>query len=411
MVNKMSRLDRVYLAYDFLVAMEKSGKSFSINELADFVGWEVKSCTTYVSKRWFQYVSKKEAGYTSTGVSSLSREEFCNLHSQKLRNVKDYSEKGQQLQKAKEFALLAVTVYNNPLITLKTHGFIINIIIAFTSLFHAIFNKNGIDYFSKDNSGNNIIIEGDNKTWELNECCEQYWKGVHTPEKSNLKFLIGLRNKIEHRNLPELDLLVAGYCQSALSNFENILVDEFGDEHALFANLAIAMQLTRMATEDQARAMKNFQKENYRVVKEYMETFNTDLNNEEILESQKYRLRVFLIPKIGNASSSSDLAIEFVNAKDLDDDELRNYNQAIALIKGVESQYKLRPGKVVERVKKHVDYFNMAAHTSCWKEYKARPSGIKKKFKGKYAAYVEGFDGYLYSNDWVDFLIKELTKS
>lgn len=204
--------------------------------------------------------------------------------------------------------------------------------------------------------------------------------------------------------------MVAGYCQAALTNFESIIVNEFGKEHALVANLAIAMQLTRTAQEEQVEALKQFQKENYRIVREYMETFEQDLNRDDIIESQRYRIKMLLIPKIGNSMKSSDLAIEFVRVEDLTEEELKNYSQGVALIKGVESLYKLRPKKVVEQVKKHFPDFNMSRHTQCWHQFKARPSAKKPNFKGKYAGYVEGFDGYLYKKDWVDFLIKELSK-
>ena len=61
------------------------------------------------------------------------------------------------------------------------------------------------------------MIDGEEKSWELSECCDEYWPGVEAAEKFNLKFLIGLRNKIEHRSLPAIDLAVSGECQSALS--------------------------------------------------------------------------------------------------------------------------------------------------------------------------------------------------
>ena len=52
----------------------------------------------------------------------------------------------------------------------------------------------------------------------------------------------------------------------------------------------------------------------------------------------------------------------------------------------------------------------MSRHTQLRKKYKARPQKINKSFQGKYAAYVEGFDGYLYTMEWVDFLISILNK-
>lgn len=237
-----------------------------------------------------------------------------------MEGVSDSSEREMLIKKAKEFALIAVATYKNPFIALKTHGFIVNIVIAFTALFHAVFDKSSIAYLYKDKQGNQMFKDGEAKAWELSKCCEQYWSG-QSPEKSNLKFLISLRNKIEHRSLPYLDLIVAGYCQAALLNFEEILVNEFGNKHALMANLAMAMQMTRVANEQQTEAMKCFQRENYKVIREYMQTFSDDLSN-EIIESQKYRLSVFLVPKIGSRASATDLAIEFVNVTNLDGEEL-----------------------------------------------------------------------------------------
>ncbi|MBK4561838.1 DUF3644 domain-containing protein, partial [Enterobacter hormaechei] len=54
------------------------------------------------------------------------------------------SERSLNLKKAREFALLAVATYNNPFTEFKTHGFIVNITIAFTALFHAIYAKKGV---------------------------------------------------------------------------------------------------------------------------------------------------------------------------------------------------------------------------------------------------------------------------
>ena len=403
----MSKYEKVDLAYEFLIGRERQGEAFTVAQLAERTGWKVETCRTYPSKRWHQYVEKDGNQYTSSGVSFLSKEEFRAVHSQKLQQTTDMSAKGMLLYKAKEFALLAVSIYNNPYTEFKTYGFIVNINIAFTALFHAIFEKRGEDYFHRDARGNAVIVDGDKKAWELSECCDKYWQRVESPEKVNLNFLIGLRNKIEHRNLPAIDLAVAGECQSALNNFEELIVQEFGDSHALTASLAIAMQLTRVSEQAQVDALKQMQKENYKVVKEYMETFRRDLD-EDIVQSQKYRLRAFLVPKLGNHATSSDLAVEFINVNKLSQAELAHYEQAVAFIKGVENPYRLKPSRVVELVAKSFKDFNMALHTKCWKFYNARPRGEEHAFKGDYSAFMEGFDGYLYSMKWVKFLEAEL---
>lgn len=402
------RFEHVDKAYEFLVGKEKNGIHFTIKELADSTGWKESTCRTYPTKRWHQYIDRDDEQYSSTGIRYLSKGEFRAVHSQKLQKTADHSAKGILLNKAREFALLAVSTYNNPYTSFKTYGYIVNIIIAYTALFHAIFEKNGTKYFHEDKKGKPIFIDGEEKAWELQECAKEYWKSENSAEKINIDFLIGLRNKIEHRSLPAIDLAVSGECQSSLNNFENLLISEFGDEYALVANLATTIQLTRISQQAQADALKQLQRDNYKVVREYMETFRRDLDD-EVLESQKYRIRAFLIPKLGNHAKSSDLSIEFVNISHLSEEELDSYEQGVAFIKGVESPYRLRPGKVVELIKSKVSNFNMTMHTKCWKYYKARPQRHDdKKWKGEFSGYSEGFDGYLYSKNWINHLLIQL---
>ena len=404
----MAGYEQVDLAYEFLCAKEREGASFTKNELAEVTGWKVGTCSTYLSKRWYQYVRIEQGSFIPHGVTSISKVDFRRIHSQKLQPLEDQSEVGLLIKKSKEFALLAVSTYNNPFTNFKTHGFIINLIIAYTALFHAIFERRGDDYYYRDKKGDYKLADGEKKAWELTTCIKMYWQGNKTAEQANLEFLIGLRNKIEHRSLPALDLGVAGYCQSALSNFETILLSEFGDSHTLMASLAIAMQLTRTSQEEQIDAMKKFQTDNYRVIRDYMETYAKDLDD-DILESHKYRLRAFLIPKIGGTKKSADLALEFVDVSKLTLEQRQSYDQAIALIKGVESPYKLKPSKVTDRVKGVHNWFSIHWHTQSWRMYEVRPSGdnIDPELKNKYVGYVEGYDNYLYSNVWVDFLIEK----
>ncbi|MGV6987610.1 DUF3644 domain-containing protein [Testudinibacter sp. P80/BLE/0925] len=224
-----------------------------------YSGLKTSTCKTYLSKKWYNYIEKSSRNYLSHNLKLISKEQFRKITSQKNAiNIYDL-EYGNLLGKAREFSLLAVSTYNNPYTQFKTHGFIVNIIIAYTSLFHAIFEKTGINYFYKDNKGNLKIIDGQEKAWKLNKCLKEYWQDRCKAEKANLEFLILLRNKIEHRGLPTLDIIVSGECQAALNNFETLLVNEFGEEYALKTNLAIAMQLSNVSEQSQINAMKEFQ--------------------------------------------------------------------------------------------------------------------------------------------------------
>ena len=117
------------------------------------------------------------------------------------------------------------------------------------------------------------------------------------------------------------------------------------------------------------------------------------------------------MPKLGNHAKSSDLAVEFVNVNSLTEEERHNYEQGVAFIKGVESPYRLKPSKVAALVEAKIKGFNVALHTKCWKYYNARPRTLVKGHKCKYSAFIEGFDGYLYSQEWVDFLIAKLSNA
>lgn len=403
----MSRFQKVDLAYKFLIEKENAGESFTIEQLANFTGWKEQSCRTYPSKNWHSYVTRDGNQYSTSGITYLSKDEFRKLHSQKSLQSNDFSMKNILLKKAREFALLAVSTYNNPFTDFKTYGFIINIVIAYTALFHAIFEKRGDDYFYLDSNNEYKFIDGDKKAWELTDCINKYWNGADYPEKANLKFLIGLRNKIEHRSLPAIDLFTGGECQSALNNFENLIVKEFGDEYALVTNLAMAMQLTEISAQAQVDALKQLQTDNYRVVKEYMESYRESLSD-AISQSQKYRLRAYLIPKLGNHATTSNLAIEFINTNKLSKEALAEYEKAVTFIKEIESPFKLRPNKVVKILEKKIAGFNMTLHTKCWKYFQARPREIQQIFRGDYSAYDEGAECYLYSQKWVKFLEEKL---
>lgn len=406
----MSKFQKIDLAYNFLIEKEKQGATFKLSELSEASTWSLKTCSTHISKKLSSYFQREGDDYITNGILFLSKNDFRATLSQISSLTNNYSRKGILLNKAKEFAILAVSTYNNPTIKFKTYGFIINMNIAFTSLFHAIFEKNEIDYYHKDGAGNTIFIDGEEKAWELKECTEKYWLGVNSPIKSNLHFLIGLRNKIEHRFLPVIDLMCSGECQTALTNFENIITKEFGDEHALLVNLAVSMQLSRVSSEAKIEALKQFQSQNYAVVREFMEAQQHELSA-EALESQEYRIKAFLIPKIGNHASSSDLSIEFVNFRKLSDEEKAQYEQGITFIKEVRSPYIHKPSDIVSKVKETHNFFNMALHTKCWKFFDARPVEMNNDYKGIYSGFVLGFNNYLYSNDWVSFLNEQLSNN
>ncbi|MBC9785524.1 DUF3644 domain-containing protein [Heliobacterium chlorum] len=325
----------------------------------------------------------------------------------------------QLVNKAREACILAVEIYNKPGISFRSGGFIVLMIIAWTSLFHAIFEKNKLKYYYKDNNNKRLYqkVDGDYKAWEISKCLSEYYKTENNAIKQNLEFLIGLRNKIEHRFMPKLDNQIFGECQANLINFEEILIKEFGVRYALNESLVFALQFSKLRTTGQNEASRKIQSAEYQLVDEYIREFKQRLP-EPILQSMDYCFRVFLIPKIANRSKNSDASVEFVQYDPNKPEEMQQYEKFVALIKEkqvpVLNPGLLKPKDVANKVSKTlgINFSHNNHHSKCWKYYNVRPpikDNNPAKTDTKYCQYDAAHNDYLYTEEWVKLLITELS--
>ncbi|QQS17175.1 hypothetical protein IPL44_02605 [Candidatus Saccharibacteria bacterium] len=138
----------------------------------------------------------------------------------------------------------------------------------------------------------------------------------------------------------------------------------------------------------------------------------------EVENSQKYSFKAYLIPKIGNYRSSSDLAIEFVKYDSDNPQEMEKYDKAVVAIKEkqvpVANVNFLKPSMVLEKLKEQGYIKTMNWHTDMWHKYKVRPANNatnKSNCKSEYCVYDKPHKDYLYTDAWVQNLIeKELNK-
>ncbi len=322
------------------------------------------------------------------------------------------------LAKSRDSALLAVDIYNKPATKFRSYSFIVMMNIAGTSLFHAIFERQGIKYFyRKKDSNRYIYVDGEKKAWDLSDCIKEYFKDQNPPSKQNLKFFIGLRNKIEHSFLPALDPEIYGECQALLLNYEKLITQEFGDEFSLNESLAIPLQLLSTNPDWRNRVLREIQSREYETVKEYIDTFRYSLD-ESVWGNTEYSFRVFLVPKIGNRQTSADVAVEFIHYDPNKPEEMEKYKKVVAFIKEkqvpVVNPGKLKPGDVSQRIRDtlEITFHPSTHHARCWKYYKVRPesnSDHPEKTKIKYCQYDEVHKDFVYTEEWVVFLISELS--
>lgn len=314
------------------------------------------------------------------------------------------------LEKSKESALLAVDIYNKPKTTFRSGGFVVLMCVAWTSLLHAIFEKQGKKYFYRQrNKRKYLIVDGERKTWELLECAKNYFE-ENDPRLKNIEFFVKLRNKIEHRFMPSIDSAISGECQAFLLNFEELITQEFSKKHSLIDNLFIPLQFTR--------DIKSIPKSNdEKKIIEFIKKFRSSLSS-KVSDSQKFSFKAYFVPKLGNHRNSSDVAIEFIKYDPENPEEMQKYEKMIVGIKEkivpVANQGKYRPSKIIEILKKNGYPKNLNWHTEMWKKYEVRPKSANKNRKDcriKYCQYDEAHGDYIYTDEWVDLLIeKELKK-
>jgi hypothetical protein len=291
--------------------------------------------------------------------------------------------------------------------------------IAWTALFHAVFYKRRQRPWYRKKAGKSfryVRIDGEFKHWELEECRNQFWGDKNPPERDNIRFVIGLRNRIEHRDLPALEPSVYGECQALLLNFENLLAAEFGKRYALTETLALALQFSPGSSSQSARAIKALAAAEAKSLIQYIERFRAGLPP-TTLASTAFSFSVFLIPKTANRVSAADLSVEFVPYDPNDPRQDEKLQRVTAIIKERQVSVGLKglkkPGEVVKALKSRVPFkVSPDTHTRAWKYYEVRPhsrSANPEKTKAQYCVYDELGDMYGYTDAWVDLLAEALS--
>jgi hypothetical protein len=251
--------------------------------------------------------------------------------------------------KAKESALCAIKVFNDPLIKFKSEAFIVLIVVAWTYLLHAFYRSKGIDYrYFKQTAKRKIYDKtkhGAKKHWELERCLDDAACPIDKDTKNNLKFLIGLRHEIEHQMTRSLDNYLSGRYQAAVLNFNNYLKELFGTRHALDTHLTYSIQFVELTGEQfHQTETPDCLPANLR---SFIGAFDGELTHEEY-NAPGYSYRLLFKRKIVNRPGQADKVIEFIDPKS---DLAKTIDKEFWVKKEVERP-KFRPTQVVAEVRK-----------------------------------------------------------
>ncbi|MCL1794969.1 MAG: hypothetical protein FWG34_14015 [Oscillospiraceae bacterium] len=129
--------------------------------------------------------------------------------------------------------------------------------------------------------------------------------------------------------------------------------------------------------------MKKYQTKHYQEIKNYIDAYQADLS-EEIHASQEYSFRIYLVPKLGNHQTSSDVAVEFIKYDPENPERFQGLEKQIVAIKEnrtiqVANQGKYKPKDVSKIVALKIEKtFKVSDHTKAWKFYNEAFPTVRK---------------------------------
>lgn len=285
---------------------------------------------------------------------------------------KGNSIQSQLIVESKQAALNAIQTFNNPLATFKTETFIVLMVIAWRSLLHAYYRGINVEYryFDRKNRNSSFMRtkSGAFRYWDLEKCLQYKNCPLDEPTKKNLRFLIGLRNEIEHHQSTGVDEYFTGRYLACCLNYERVLTELFGDQHSVGSQMAYALQFRDLTAAPSPDESINPLPNN---VINYMSTFDADISEDDY-QHPHFSYQMIFVRKLTNNRNTTDQAIEFISA----DSELASgINKQYWVQKEVERP-KYRPSQIVGLMAEEgYPQFNMHQHTLLWKERDAKNLG------------------------------------
>ena len=297
------------------------------------------------------------------------------------------------LVKAREAMIAAVHTFNSAGLHFRTELFIVTSIIAWTYLLHSYYKRKGIDYRHKKGGAVAKTPNGADKYWELSQCLAHAKCPLEKGVILNLKFLIEIRNEIEHRSTNRIEDALSAKLQACCINFNDAIKTLFGKEFALEKRLPIALQFV---TFDSAQRVNLLGADLPGNIATAMEAFHAGLTEDE-QKDPKFRYRVAFVPMVSGKASKADIALEFVKPGTPEAEAVER-----VLLKDVERP-KYLPSQIMEKVRATgYPAFNLHDHTLLVRQLDARKIG-----KG-YGVQI-ATTWYWYEN-WFDKVIEKLAE-
>lgn len=320
------------------------------------------------------------------------------------------------LDGARDEALLAVDLYNQPRQPRRLEGFLVHMHLAWLYLLHAEFKRDRVDYHYRLPNGRYDRVDGEPKTWDLLKCVSVRWLDAG-PVRKNLELSIALRNKVEHRYHEAITVATSGYAQALLLNFEEELTSAFGMDQSLGEQLRFPIFVGSITAVGQAK-LQELRNTLPRDARDFLARFEADLDP-AVTSDQRYEFRINLVPKLG-PKSQAEAALTFVRESDLNEEErkaLQDLGRGGAVIvrehtRPIASAGLYKPTRAAALIEERLP-FRFGTHhvVRAWKNLGCRPGSRAthpERTDEKYCVYDEPHKDYLYTPAFVEKIVREV---
>lgn len=314
-----------------------------------------------------------------------------------------------QLLHARDAFLSGLRVWNDPLARFRTGAFSLLFVTAWNSIAIAMLQKDEAEWRKLDADGEPCLAHGAEQAEETMVLIGRVFPGSgHHGLRENLQVWVDLRNAVAHRHLPALDVSVIPHAQAGLLNFENAVVEVFGPEFGLGETLSVPLQLSGFRDPGVLKSGKILQASLPVDVQAILSRADA---SPELLADPTFTLRVAFLPTVPASGRSPDAVAYFVKPGEVPDELGEMINQYIVLPKvGMTARPNLRAGQVTAEVERRTGFrFRHHHHVEASRRLRVRsPSGDDDKTHDlRYAEYITSIKQYLYSQAWIDRLVKE----
>ena len=297
----------------------------------------------------------------------------------------------ERLIRAREAMIVAVQIFNSPILKFKTEVFAVLAHIAWTYLMHEYYLRRKVK-----------IVGDDGRSLLLSQMLRREDFPLSAGIKRNLEALATIRNEVEHNILGQGDLTFLPIFQACCLNFDKIISDLFGVALSLQSELAFSLQFAKMSIEQ----LSGLQKYG---IPDHIQALDARLQaglSEEELADLEYQFRVVYTL---DSASRSRAHIQFVRPESAEGKEISNI---LVKYKTADDLYPYKPNAVVKLVSQRSrKKFTSHNHTQAWRIYSARPRLIAKRPEDTnkdYCIYHPAHGDYTYSEKWVEHLVAEI---